>query len=124
VSDPLMEQDLFDDLKNRKGVMELKNPELPEVPQIDEADSDWRDDFEQLEDLIGAEAAWKIAEVFAGSTIYIPKSILTNKNYFDIRRKYKSGSSYRELAVEFGYTETHIRNIIHKNKTESKEEIK
>jgi len=116
VSDSFPEQNLFDDLQNSKDGIELKKTEPSEVPQIDEADSDWRDDFEQLEDLIGAEAAWKIAEVFAGSTIYIPKSILTNKNYFDIRRKFKAGSSYRELAVEFGYTETHIRNIIHPKK--------
>jgi len=116
VSDPFMEQDLFDDLKNGKGGIEPKKPEPSEMPQIDEVDTDWSGEFEQLEDLIGAEAAWKIAEVFAGSTIYIPKSILTNKNYFDIRRKYKSGSSYRELAVEYGYTETHIRNIIHPKK--------
>jgi hypothetical protein len=109
VSDSFSEQGLFDDLP-----VEPKKPEILVPPPIDE--SDWSGDFEQLEDLIGAEAAWKIAEVFAGSTIYIPKSILTNKNYFDIRRKYKAGSSYRELAVEFGYTETHIRNIIHQKK--------
>jgi len=110
VSDPLLEQCLFDDIQT---VKEPQKTELSEMPQNIEIDTG---DFEQLEDLIGAEAAWKIAEVFAGSTIYIPKSILTNKNYFDIRRKYKTGSSYRELALEFGYTETHIRNIIHQKK--------
>ena len=120
MSDSLTEQDLFDDLQNSKGDMEQKKPELSGVPQIDK--DDWSGDFEQLEDLIGEDAAWKIAEVFAGSAIYIPKSILTNKNYFDIRRKYKKGMSYRELAVVFGYTETHIRNIIHKNKAEPKED--
>ena len=115
MSDPRMEQELFEDLQNKKDETETQKPE---VPQIDK--DDWSGDFEQLEDLIGEEAAWKIAEVFAGSTIYIPKSILTNKNYYDIRRKYKKGMSYRELAVMFGYTETHIRNIIHKNKAEDK----
>ena len=105
-----LEHGLFDDLQ------EPKNPEVIEIPSIDETGSDWSGDFEQLEELIGTEAAWNIAEVFAGSTIYIPKSILTNKNYFTIRKKYKNGSSYRELAVEFGYTETHIRNIIHPKK--------
>jgi len=110
MSDPVLEQVLFDELQ---AVKEPVKTELSEMPQNIEIDTG---DFEQLEDLIGAEAAWKIAEVFAGSTIYIPKSILTNKNYFDIRRKYKTGSSYRELALEFGYTETHIRNIIHQKK--------
>jgi len=111
VSDPLLEQSLFDNLQDGKSGIE---PKLSEIPQTDNVD--WSGDFEQLEDLVGTEAAWKIAKVFAGSTIYIPKSILTNKNYFDIRRKYRDGLSYRELALEFGYTESHIRNIIHQKK--------
>jgi Mor family transcriptional regulator len=110
VGESILEQSLFDDLQ------EPKNTEVIKMPPIDEAGSDWSGDFEQLEELIGTEAAWKIAEVFAGSTIYIPKSILTNKNYFTIRRKHKNGSSYRELAVEFGYTEAHIRRIVHQKK--------
>jgi len=112
VSNPLLEQNLFEDLQDSKSDTE---PKLSE-PQSDEVEADWNDDLEQLEDLIGTEAVLKIANVFAGSTIYIPKSILTNKNYFDIRRKYKNGSSYRELSLEFGYTESHIRNIIHQKK--------
>jgi Mor family transcriptional regulator len=114
VGNSIVEQGLFDDLHDGNVAVEPKKPESLELPSID--DVDCSDDFEQLEDLIGAEAAWKIAEVFAGSTIYIPKSILTNKNYFYIRRKYKTGSTYRELSIEFGYTETHIRNIIHQKK--------
>ena len=115
MSDLHTEQELFDDLQNKKDGIETQKPEMPQIDK-----DDWSGDFEQLEDLIGEEAAWKIAEVFAGSTIYIPKSILTNKNYYDIRKKYKKGMSYRELAVMFGYTETHIRNIIHKNKAGDK----
>jgi Mor family transcriptional regulator len=106
-----LEQGLFDDLQYASPVVETKTTESP----INEA-ADWGGDFEQLEDLIGTESAWKVAGAFAGSTIYIPKGIFTNKNYFDIRKKYKAGSSYRELAIEFGYTETHIRNIIHRKK--------
>lgn len=112
MSDPLLEQNLFDDLQDSKSDTE---PKLSEA-QPDGVEADWSGDFEQLEELIGTEAAWKIAQVYAGSTIYIPKSILTNKNYYDIRRKYKNGSSYRELSLEFGYTESHIRNIIHQKK--------
>jgi len=110
MSNPLLEQNLFDDLQDGKVNIGTKEPELSEPQETG------YDDFEQLEDLIGTDAAWKIAEVFAGSTIYIPKSILTNKNYLNIRRKYKNGSSYRELSLEFGYTESHIRNIIHSKK--------
>jgi hypothetical protein len=111
VGNSFLEQGLFDNLQDSNNGIEPKKQEVSEQPPVD---NDWSGDFEQLEELIGTEAAWKIAEVFAGSTIYIPKSVLTNKNYFDIRKKYKAGSSYRELSIEFGYTETHIRNIIHK----------
>jgi hypothetical protein len=108
VNDISAEQNLFDDIP-------VTNKIITEPP-IGKVEADWGDNFEQLVDLIGSEMAWKIAEVFAGSTIYIPKSIFTNKNYFDIRKKYKTGSTYRELSVEFGYTETHIRNIIHQKR--------
>ena len=110
-----VEQSLFDDLPETKGTdTALRKLQTLELPQIEDVGSYWSDDFEQLEDLIGSEAALKVAEVFAGSTIYIPKNILINKNYHHIRKKFKAGSSYRELSLEFGYTETHIRNIIHK----------
>ena len=115
MSDPLLDQNsLFDDLPDDKSVTEPKETK-PSEPQINE-EADWSGDFEQLEELIGTEAAWKIAQVYAGSTIYIPKSILTNKNYYDIRKAYKNGSSYRELSLKYGYTESHIRNIIHQKK--------
>jgi len=71
------------------------------------------DDFELIEDMIGTENAFKIAEAFAGSNIYIPKKILIRKNHHNIRKKYKAGSTYHELSVKYGYTTTHIRNIIH-----------
>ncbi|MDR3019882.1 MAG: hypothetical protein LBU66_03145 [Treponema sp.] len=96
-----MKQNLFDDL-------------MAEPSPIEEFPVDLSGDFEQLEGLIGTEAAYKIAEAFAGTTIYIPKHILTIKNYNLIRKKFKAGSTYRELSIEFNYTETHIRNIIHK----------
>jgi Mor family transcriptional regulator len=112
------EQSLFDDLPPpvNKNVTEPEKTEPVEPPSIKnaEADSDWLDDFEIIEDLIGEEAARKIAESFAGSTIYIPKNILTARNHHDIRRKFKAGKTYRELSVEYSYTETHIRNIVHK----------
>ena len=77
--------------------------------------NDWSEVFEQLESLIGYEAVLKIAEVFAGTTIYIPKNIITFKNYHEIRKEYKDGATYRGLSVKYGYTEMHIRNIIHKS---------
>jgi hypothetical protein len=116
VSDSLIEQELFDDPpKNANNTAtSIKTTELLEPPPtFGDIGTDWSD-FELIEDLIGSGAAWKIAEAFAGSNIYIPKSILTNKNYLEIRRKFKAGATYREISVEYGYTETHIRNIIHR----------
>jgi len=107
VTDSLLERNLFDDLPSDV------NNNVTEQSPIGADRTDWSD-FELIEDLVGSEAAWKIAEAFAGSTLYIPKNILTNRDYHDIRKKFKDGSTYRELSGEYGYTETHIRNIIHK----------
>ena len=108
------EKNLFDDLPEvSDNATDMKKPELLEQPPLGDDKTDWSD-FELIEELVGSEAAWKIAEAFAGSTIYISKNILTNRTYHDIRKKFRSGSSYRELSGEYGYTETHIRNIIHK----------
>jgi hypothetical protein len=103
------EQSLFGDLfeagEGKKTTIELSH---------DDIKADWSEDFELIESIVGIDAAFKIAEAFAGSTIYIPKNILAAKIYYDIRKKFNSGASYRELSVEYGYTETHIRNIIHR----------
>jgi len=74
-------------------------------------------DFELLVDIIGYAAAWKVAKSFAGSSIYIPKNILTKQSHKDIRKKYKDGTSYRELSAEYGYTERHIRRITNRSAT-------
>jgi len=115
-----MEPSLFDDLPAEadNNIVYPKKSEPLEPPQIEGVGTEWLEDFEIIEDLIGAEAAWKLAEAFAGSAIYIPKNILTNRNYNDIRKKFKAGSNYRELSLEYGYTETHVRNIIHKKQKE------
>jgi hypothetical protein len=95
----------------REIISAFDQPDLFTNPAFESSD-----DFEQLEELIGSEKAHKIVEVFAGSNIYIPKSILTTKAYQSIRSEYKAGSSYRDLSIKYGYSETHIRNIIHKKK--------
>jgi len=109
----LAEPSLFDEpLVTSETVTGIKTQELSESNE--DIKADWNETFEQLESLIGFDTALKIAEVFAGTTIYIPKNIITFKNYHAIRKEYKAGSSYRALSVKYGYTETHIRNIIHK----------
>jgi len=89
-------------------------PGLPASEDTEGIGSDFAGDFELLADAIGLDAAWKVAEVFAGSSIYIPKNIFTRKTYHEIRKKFKDGAGYRELSAEFGYTESHIRGILSK----------
>jgi Mor family transcriptional regulator len=69
-------------------------------------------DFDQLEDLIGSDAAGKVSRVFAGESIYIPKRIAIAERHEAIRREYHAGASYRELSVKYGYTQKHIRRIV------------
>jgi Mor family transcriptional regulator len=78
-----------------------------------ESDIDADDDFEQLKNIIGVEKAVRVVEFFAGSTIYVPKSEQTMQSYRSIRQGYRNGANYRELSAKYGYTETHIRRIIH-----------
>ena len=114
-----VEKSLFDDLPvthNRKKLKEAV--EQVEVQEADETQPDWSDDYELLESIAGPEMALKIAKEFSGSTIYIPKNIITFRIYKKIKQRYKAGASYRELSLEYGYTETHIRNIIHRKKQE------
>lgn len=109
----VIEQDLFGDIPVKT------DGEKP--PLYEDAEAEWSDDFALIEDIVGSEAAWKIAEMFAGSSVYFPKNMITNKNYYIIRKKHRNGATYRELSIEFGYTETHIRNIIHRRKEQSNE---
>lgn len=70
--------------------------------------------FETLNSLIGPEHTTKVIELFEGQGVYINKSMTRKRTYESIRKDYKTGSTYRALSLRYGYTETHIRNIIHK----------
>jgi Mor family transcriptional regulator len=70
--------------------------------------------FEQLVELIGAEAARRVAESFAGENLYIPKRVITTEQYETIRQEFRDGATYRGLARRYGYSERYIRNIIHR----------
>jgi hypothetical protein len=80
---------------------------------------DCGDDFEQLKAIIGEERAARVVELFAGSTFCVPKSLQTMENYRAIRQEYKDGANYRALSIKYGYTETHIRRIIHTKRTKN-----
>jgi hypothetical protein len=87
--------------------------QIKQADLFQENDIDSDDSFEQLKNIIGNEKAVRVVEFFAGSTVYIPKSAQTMESYRAIRQEYQTGANYRELSVKYGYTETHIRRIIH-----------
>lgn len=53
------------------------------------------DDFDMIKELAGAEEAHGLAEVLSGSTIYIPKSVITAEVHKTIRKEYKAGADYK-----------------------------
>jgi Mor family transcriptional regulator len=70
--------------------------------------------FDQLQELIGTDAAQQVAESFAGTSLYIPKGIVTAEQHKAIRQEFKDGATYRELARRYGYAERYVRAIIHR----------
>jgi len=105
-------------MEERKDGGSLRGELFEDLPETPAGESEkWSPDFELIVELIGSAAALRIAEAFAGSSIYIPKTVLRQREHLEIRRAYKAGATYRELGLKYGYTETHIRNILHPKKT-------
>jgi Mor family transcriptional regulator len=75
---------------------------------------DGNEDFELVQELIGVEAAHKLVKAFGGSVIYIPRLGITSELHHSIKQEFRNGANYRDLAVKYGYTQTHIRRIVHK----------
>jgi Mor family transcriptional regulator len=72
--------------------------------------------FSELVDIIGKDAANRLVDFYSGSSIYVPKNIIVEQKYQKIREEYKNGLSYRDLAVQYKYTERYVRTIIHRKK--------
>ena len=87
---------------------------IPDTGQ--EKDLEKENVYEELVELIGTEAANRLVDYFAGSSLYIPKRIFNERQYQQIRIEFKKGVSYRELAMKYDYSEIHIRDIVHKKK--------
>jgi Mor family transcriptional regulator len=79
-------------------------------------DIDCGDIFAELVDIVGKEAANRLVDFYSGSSIYIPKNIIIEQKHRKIREEFRRGAVYRELAIRYEYTETHIRNIVHGGK--------
>ena len=73
-----------------------------------------KDVLEELSDIVGPDAAKQLADHYAGSSLYIPKSIGIKKKHREIREAFANGASYRKLAMHYGLTERYIRRIVHK----------
>jgi hypothetical protein len=73
--------------------------------------------FEELRDLLGAEQAEKVADYFSGSQVYFSKNVAIARRHREIRKAFREGATYRDLGAQYGYTEAHIRNIVHGGKS-------
>ncbi|MDR2798671.1 MAG: hypothetical protein LBB80_10045 [Treponema sp.] len=73
-----------------------------------------------MEHILGIEAANQCVKFFAGHSFYIPQRIITKQLYHKIRDEFKNGANYQELSIRYGYTEGHIRIIVHYKKKNEK----
>ncbi len=69
--------------------------------------------MQQMIELLGEEAAYKLARHFAGEAVYFPKSLLIYLDHEKIRADFRRGASYRELSIKYGRTTRQIRDILH-----------
>jgi Mor family transcriptional regulator len=76
------------------------------------------DVFEELENILGAEAANRFVDFYSGTSLYTPKAIVLERKYRKIREEFRNGAGYRELAQRYGYSERYVRTIIHEKKRE------
>jgi Mor family transcriptional regulator len=67
--------------------------------------------LEQLELLIGEENARKVFDLFKGENIYFPKRIGLAKLHNEICADLRSGMTYKQVALKYGYSNSYIRKI-------------
>ena len=82
-------------------------------------------DYNILTDIVGEELAEKVCEAFGGRSVYFPKRFeIVSKHKRLIRDFFKHNVSYSELAKKYGYTESHVRNIINNERKKRRKEKK
>ena len=79
------------------------------------------DVFEELENILGAEAASRFVDCYSGSNLYVPKHIINKRKYRKIREEFRNGAGYRELAQRYGYSERYVRTIIHRKERKNEQ---
>lgn len=60
----------------------------------------------------GDDVAARILELFAGSSIYVPKRELRDRRNDEIRIQFEAGVDIPVLAQRYSLTEHHIRRIL------------
>ena len=88
--------------------------------EIDEGLFEESETLDFIRHKFGADVAIGIAREFGGCMVYIPKKLFTKNNHDRIRAAYREGATYKELAEEYGYTVSYIRDIIHRRGRNSK----
>jgi Mor family transcriptional regulator len=74
------------------------------------------DVFEELQGIIGTEAAKRLVDHYSGSSLYIPKRICIKLRHKKIKEEFGQGAGYKELALRYGLTERYVRRIVHKRR--------
>jgi Mor family transcriptional regulator len=96
-------------------LMEIKES-LLEMRQGELFEDEGTETFEQLREIIGDEQASKVAKVFAGTMVYIPKNVISRGLHKKIKKEFWDGASYKDLSRKYGYTERYIRNLVDRKK--------
>jgi Mor family transcriptional regulator len=71
-----------------------------------------QNELEELESIIGYELYYKVIEHFSGKQLYFPRRLVIEKKREAIRKEYRQGTQFNELANKYGYTTQHIRRIV------------
>lgn len=82
----------------------------------------YNEQMEQIVELVGEDATLRLCRVFAGETVYFPKTVLVHLEHEEIRKEYSGGASYRELSIKYGRTTRQIRDIIHNYKPDERQQ--
>lgn len=74
--------------------------------------SDLKEPYASMAEMIGLENVLKLAEMFGGEMIYLPKldGIMRSVRNKEIREKF-NGYNFKDLAKEYGITDVAIRLI-------------
>ncbi len=79
--------------------------------------------YKELADVIGAENTYAVYESMRGQQATFPKRLYTTEYALGQIRENYTGNNIKKLAVQFDYTEKHLRQLL-KKLDEIKVEIK